>query len=136
AKDRLSGLILKFRGEVANLSDQSALAERALTFLHRNLFTSYSVLQTRVDTVLETGVFNCVSSAVLYMILARSVGLSVGGIRTTDHAFCTVLVNGEPVDVETTNPYGYNPGTRKEFSDSFGKLTGFRYVPPSSSTDR
>jgi len=70
------------------------------------------------------------------MIFARSVGLSVGGIRTADHAFATVLVDGQPVDVETTNPYGYNPGTRKEFSDTFGKLTGFRYVPPSSHQDR
>ena len=88
AKDRLSGLLLRFRGEVADVSDQAALAERALTFLHKNLFTAYSVLQTRVDTALETGVYNCVSSAVLYLILARSVGLSVSGVRTTDHAFC------------------------------------------------
>ena len=64
AKDRLSGLLLRFRSEVADVSDQSALAERALTFLHKNLFTSYSVLQTRVDSALETGVYNCVSSAV------------------------------------------------------------------------
>ncbi len=136
AKDRLSGLILKFRGEVADVSDQSALAERALTFLHKNLFTSYSVLQTRVDTTLETGVYNCVSSAVLYLILARSVGLSVGGVRTSDHAFNTVLVNGQQVDVETTNPYGFNPGARKDFTDTFGKVTGYSYVPPGNYADR
>jgi hypothetical protein len=135
-KDKLTGLMHRFRDEVADVTGQAELAERTLTFLHKNLLASYSERQARIDSALETGVYNCVSSAVLYMIFARSVGLSVGGIRTTDHAFCTVLVNGEPVDVETTNPYGYNPGTRKEFSDSFGKLTGFRYVPPSSSTDR
>jgi hypothetical protein len=136
AKDRLSGLLLKFRGEVADVSDQTALAERALTFLHRNLFTSYSVLQTRVDTALENGVYNCVSSAVLYLILARSVGLSVGGVRTSDHAFATVLVNGQQVDVETTNPFGFNPGARKDFTDSFGKVTGYTYVPPGNYSDR
>jgi hypothetical protein len=125
-----------FREEVADVTGQGELAEKTLTFLHKNLLVSYSERQTRIDTALETGVFNCVSSAVLYMILARSVGLSVGGIRTTDHAFCTVLVDGEPIDVETTNTYGYNPGTRKEFSDSFGKLTGFSYVPPSNYLDR
>ncbi len=113
AKDRLSGLLVKFRGEVADLSDQAVLAERALTFLHKNLFTSYSVVQTRVDTALETGVYNCVSSAVLYLILARSVGLSVGGVRTSDHAFCSVLVNGQQIDVETTNPFGFNPGRKR-----------------------
>ncbi len=136
AKDRLQVLLLKFRGEVADVTDPATLAERALTFLHKNLFTSYSVLQTRVDTTLETGVFNCVSSAVLYLVLARSVGLSVGAVRTTDHAFCTVLVNGQQVDVETTNPYGYNPGARKEFMDSFGRTTGYSYVPPANYADR
>jgi hypothetical protein len=136
AKSRLQALLLKFRGEVADVTDPAVLAERALTFLHRNLFVSYSVLQTRVDTALESGVYNCVSSAVLYLVLARSVGLSVGGVRTPDHAFCTVLVNGQQVDVETTNPYGFNPGARKEFTDSFDKVTGYSYVPPGNYRDR
>jgi len=135
-KEKLGSLMHRFRDEVADVTGQADLAEKTLTFLHKNLLVSYSERQTRIDTAMETGVFNCVSSAVLYMILARSVGLSVGGIRTTDHAFCTVLVDGEPIDVETTNPYGYNPGTRKEFSDSFGKLTGYSYVPPSNYRDR
>jgi hypothetical protein len=70
------------------------------------------------------------------MIVARSVGLSVSGVRTSDHAFCAVLVNGQLVDVETTNPLGYNPGAKKEFTDSFGKVTGYSYVPPGSYGDR
>ena len=135
-KEKLAGLLHKFRGEVADVTSQADLAERTLTFLHKNLFAIYSESQARIDTVLESGVFNCVSSAVLYMVFARSVGLSVGGVRTADHAFCTVLVDGEPIDVETTNPFGYNPGQRKEFTDSFGKVTGFRYVSPANYTDR
>jgi hypothetical protein len=136
AKDKLVGLLRRFRDEVAEVTEQAALAEKALLFLHKNLLTTYAVLQTRVDTALETGVFNCVSSAVLYMIVAQSVGLSVSGVRTTDHAFCSVLVNGRQVDVETTNPDGFNPGAKKEFTDSFGKVTGFRYVPPGNYGDR
>jgi len=62
--------------------------------------------------------------------------LSVGGVRTSDHAFCSVLVNGQQVDVETTNPDGFNPGAKKEFTDSFGKVTGFHYVPPGRYGDR
>jgi hypothetical protein len=136
AKDVMWGLLVKFRAEVADVSDQATLAERALTFLHRNVFVSYSVTQTRVDTALQTGVYNCVSSAVLYLVLARSVGLSVGAARTTDHAFCTVLINGQQLDVETTNPYGFNPGARKEFTDTFGRTTGYTYVPPGNYRDR
>lgn len=136
AKDKLVWLLRRFRDEVTDVTEQAALAEKALVYLHKNLLTTYAVLQTRVDTALDTGVFNCVSSAVLYMIVARSVGLSVSGVRTSDHAFCTVLVNGQQVDVETTNPDGFNPGAKKEFTDSFGKITGFRYVPPGHYGDR
>jgi hypothetical protein len=136
AKDKLADLLVRFREEVADVTLPGDLAERALTFLHRNLLTTYSVLQTRVDTALESGVYNCVSSAVLYMIVARSVGLSVSGVRTADHAFCSVLVNGQQVDVETTNPFGFNPGAKKDFTDSFGKVTGYSYVPPGNYRDR
>src|SRR5271169_4133305 len=75
AKDKLVGLLRRFRDEVADVTDQAALGEKALLFLHKNLLTTYAVLQTRVDTALDDGVFNCVSSAVLYMVAARSVGL-------------------------------------------------------------
>jgi hypothetical protein len=136
AKDKLDTLLKRFGGEVADVSSQADLAERTLTFLHKNLFTMYSVSQSRIDTALETGVFNCVSSAVLYLVVARSVGLSVSGVRTTDHAFASVLVNGLPIDVETTSIYGYNPGARKDFIDSFGKTTGYSYVPPGNYRDR
>jgi hypothetical protein len=136
SKDRLVMLLRRFRDEVANVTGQAELGEKALTFLHKNLLTTYSLSQTRVDTAVDTGVYNCVSSAVLYMIFARSVGLSVSGARTSDHAFCVVLANGQQIDVETTNPYGFNPGSKKEFADSFGKLTGFNYVPPGNYRDR
>jgi hypothetical protein len=135
-KDKLVVLLRKFRDEVADVSGQAELGEKALSFLHKNLLTNYSLMQTRVDTAVNTGVYNCVSSAVLYMIFARSVGLSVSGARTQDHAFCVVLANGQQIDVETTNPFGFNPGSKKEFSDSFGKLTGFSYVPPGNYRDR
>jgi tetratricopeptide (TPR) repeat protein len=55
---------------------------------------------------------------------------------TKDHAFASVNINGELVDVETTNPYGFNPGNRKEFHDGFGRLTGFAYVPATNYRSR
>jgi hypothetical protein len=136
AKEKLAALVHRFSDEVADVTSQSELGEKVLTFLHKNLFTGYSTLQTRVDTALQTGIYNCVSSAILYMIVARSVGLSVAGVRTTDHAFCTVMINGQPVDVETTNALGFNPGAKREFTDSFGKVTGYSYVPPGDYRDR
>ena len=111
-------------------------AEYILTFMHRKFLNTYSLYQTRVDTLLADGTYNCVSSAVLYMILAKSAGLDVSGVMTRDHAFAQVHINGESVDVETTNPYGFDPGSRREFHDQFGKVTGFTYVPARNYRDR
>jgi tetratricopeptide (TPR) repeat protein len=42
----------------------------------------------------------------------------------------------ELIDVETTKPYGFDPGSRREFHDGFGRLTGFAYVPARNYRDR
>ena len=104
-------------------------AEALLEFLHRKL-KSYSTYQTRLDVLIDRGTFNCVSSAVAYMILGREVGLDIQAVATSDHAFALVrLPGGREVDVETTTKYGFDPGVKNEFTDSFGQ-TGFAYVPP------
>ena len=111
-------------------------AEFILGFMHKNLLKSYSHNQTRIGALLSNGRFNCVSSAVLYMILCRSAGLYVRGVMTKDHAFTILRIGESDIDVETTNLYGFDPGNRKEFSDHFGRVTGFAYVPAHNYRDR
>ena len=111
-------------------------AESVLKFLHENLLRAYREDATTLDGILDSGLYNCVSSAVLYMIAARSIGIEVEGVKTSDHAFCAASVNGRSVDVETTNPYGFDPGGKKEFKDSFGRVTGYAYVAPGDYGDR
>lgn len=68
----------------------------------------YSLHQTKLSTVLQTGVFNCISSAVLYTVLARRVGLDVQGVLLPSHAFAQItLPDGTVYDIETTNPEGF-----------------------------
>jgi hypothetical protein len=110
--------------------------EYVLGFMHKKFLKSYSSMQTRIDTILSSGRYNCVSSAALYLILAGAVNLEAKGVMTRDHAFITVYAGDEAIDVETTNPYGFDPGNRREFHDGFGKLTGFAYVPARNYRDR
>jgi hypothetical protein len=110
--------------------------EYVLTFMYDRFLKSYSTHQTRVDEIFNSGRYNCVSSAVLYTIFAVSVGLDVRGVMTRDHAFVTVNVGNESIDVETTNRYGFDPGSRREFHDAFGTVTGFAYVPARNYRDR
>jgi len=111
-------------------------AEFILNYMHKNLLKNYSLYQTRVDTLLSNGRFNCVSSAVFYVILCKSAGLNTSGVMTKDHAFAMVHINGQDFDVETTNAYGFDPGNRKEFHDTNGKTAGFAYVPQRNYRDR
>ncbi|MDR1930947.1 MAG: hypothetical protein LBQ44_10025 [Treponema sp.] len=117
-------------------ADARARGEYVLTFIHRRFLKSYSEYQTRLDEIFVSGRYNCVSSAVLYLVLGLSAGLDVGGVMTRDHAFATVNTPSGPVDAETTNPYGFDPGNKKEFQDAFGKATGFAYVPARNYRDR
>jgi hypothetical protein len=95
----------------------------------KQLLKRYSEYQTRMDVLFANGNYNCVSSAVLYAIFAKALGLDVRGVVTKDHAFIKLIAQGKEIDIETTNPYGFDPGNRKEFHDGFGSVTGFAYVP-------
>jgi tetratricopeptide (TPR) repeat protein len=110
--------------------DKNMQGEYLLDYMHKTFLMRYSLNQTKLDLLVSTGRFNCVSSAVLYSILASSIGLETNGVLTKDHAFIQVHVGTELIDVETTNVYGYNPGIKKEFHDGFGNTTGFAYVAP------
>jgi hypothetical protein len=135
-EERLAKLFASLRGEVGSISDAAAKGEAVLAFLHRGPLKAYKEDATTLDGLLDTGLYNCVSSAVLYALAARSLGLEVEGARTSDHAFCVLVVKGRRIDVETTNRYGFDPGEKKEFKDSFGQATGYAYVAPGGYGDR
>lgn len=105
-----------------------------LKYLYRDYLSKYSANQTRLDEALEKGTYNCVSSAVLYMAAAKAGGLQVHGQRTSQHAFCTIYVPSKKenqltkIDVETTNPYGFNPGS-KETIENESQIKKYYVVP-------
>ena len=102
--------------------DEEERGRAILKLLYRDYLAAYSLTQTKVNVAMDKGFYNCVSSAVLYMAAAKAAGLDVRGQRTTQHAFCSIYVpvaDGKPgqlkkIDVETTNPYGFNPGSKEE----------------------
>ncbi len=134
---RMEGYREKIRGLLKE-SESVEGAEELLHFMHNRLLTRYNTLQTRLDQLLDKGTYNCVSSAVFYMILTRYHGIEVRGIQTRDHAFCIIPGGdrGSDIDVETTSEWGFNPGEKKEFSSSFTNRTGFVYVPPGNYRER
>jgi len=137
--DRVDVLLREAAAAVGAAAERGSAAELGsalLDFLHARVFRAYSEQATTLDGVLDSGRYNCVSSALLYMIAARSLGLEVSGSRTVDHALCVLRSGSRDIDVETTNPYGFDPGTRKEFKDSFGRTTGYAYAAPGAYSGR
>ncbi|MEM9425036.1 MAG: hypothetical protein AAF975_09665, partial [Spirochaetota bacterium] len=62
--------------------------------------------------------------------MARAFGLEAQGVGTYDHAFVSVILGDRRhIDVETTSEYGFDPGQKKEFFDTFTSTTGLVYVP-------
>jgi tetratricopeptide (TPR) repeat protein len=130
------GLAAAMRRELGGITEPAELAEEILLYLHRHVLLSYRERQTRLDVLIREGSYNCVSSAVIYAALAKMFSLEVAGVRTPDHAFCRVRLKDRQIDVETTSPFGFDPGSRREFKDHFGRVTGYTYVPPQNARDR
>ena len=99
----------KILAAVKNLSASEA-AEKILFALYEDLLVQYCDQQTKINVAFTNGTYNCVSSSVIYYALAKSAGIDVAGVKTPTHAFCSLRADGKRIDVETTNPYGFNPG--------------------------
>lgn len=129
-QNKVDGFIRELQKDPAlQTADPMILGETILQRIHGKL-REYKPLQTKLDVLLDGGDYNCVSSALFYMIVARALGLSVYGVGTLEHAFVSLRTADDFfVDVETTNIYGFNPGSKKKFIDSFTSQTGIAYVP-------
>lgn len=108
--------------------DDMEKGEKILSLMYERVLTQYVGDQTRMDVMFLEGTYNCVSSSVLYFALARAAGLSVAGQETPAHAFCAVSIGGKKIDVETTNPNGFNPGVKKILEQT-EKTTHYFIVP-------
>ncbi|MBO4386836.1 MAG: hypothetical protein J5817_07460 [Treponema sp.] len=114
---------------------QTERAEKILSAMYEKLLLAYKDGQTKVNVMFADGSYNCVSSSVLYLALAKASGLDVRGQVTPNHAFCTLYVSDgssgakAKVDVETTNPYGFDPGSKRNVQENSNGGGRYTIVP-------
>ncbi|HDZ09793.1 transglutaminase family protein [Pseudohongiella sp.] len=73
-----------------------------------DILAAYDAAQSRLTRVLSHGVYNCISSSLLYIVLAEHFGLQASGVLLPSHAFVQLhLPDGDLVEVETTAINGY-----------------------------
>jgi tetratricopeptide (TPR) repeat protein len=128
---RIYQFLEKSESSIQSSQSDEEKSEALLLYMHNNLFKRYSLKQTRVDKIFDTGYYNCVSSAALFIILNRYHNIFIEGVHAIDHAFCVLPVDGDRdgIDIETTSEWGFDPGSRKEFQSNFTNRTGYVYVP-------
>jgi len=133
--EEMVGMLEEGKQALDGITDPYALGEELLRYLHETVLTRYDENQSSMEELMENGRYNCVSSAILYLIFSRYLGLEAAGVATIDHTFCLVETGEGDIDVETTTIYGFEPGKKKEFTSAFGE-TGFSYVPPGNYRSR
>lgn len=91
----------------------------------------YSLDQARITGIFTTGTYNCISSAMLYTVLARGFNLPVRGVVVPTHAFVELgPPGGKLLEVETTSDTGYDwvhdERYFKEGAEKWSKSRGLR----------
>ncbi|HJL40513.1 MAG TPA: hypothetical protein RMG48_04355 [Myxococcales bacterium LLY-WYZ-16_1] len=100
-----------------------ARAHALLQRLHQGPLERYQADATTLAQVFEHGRFNCVSSALLYNLLAMDLGLEVRAELMPTHARSLVRIGTEWKVVETTSRQGFAPG-RARSADILRRVVG------------
>lgn len=82
------------------------------------LIQGYNVQQSQVSAIFHKRQFNCVSSAILFMVLARYFNMDVQGVVSAQHAFVQIKdEKNQSIEVETTSRRGFGIVHDKAFYD-------------------
>lgn len=118
---------------VARARGESGGAKRGATLLralHDTVLRRYAAQSTALDEVVRTGEFNCLSSALLYVVAAEGLVDQPRAMVTRHHAYARVMVDGRVVDVETTSPAGFDAERAALLTPTFVKQIAGDDVSP------
>jgi tetratricopeptide (TPR) repeat protein len=86
--------------------------------MHRDFFPphkqdgdlgGYDFDQSNLTSIFADGRFNCISSSMLYIVLARHFGMKAEGVILPSHVFVQLeSPEGKVIEVETTTPTGFD----------------------------
>ena len=112
ARAWLKGKVQKARADLSKYRGVQKKADYLLRWIHSQMFSRYRASATDALAMIRSGHFNCLSSCIIYGIIAKELGIKVKGVAVDKHAFCRVYRGRKGWDVETTTPVGFNPGRK------------------------
>ena len=110
--------------DVLRIGDERERGAELLRRMHRHFLNAdqraplagYDADQSRLSELLRSGIYNCISSALLYLVLAEAAGLSSAGVIMPSHAYVQItLPDGHVADVETTATDGFDVARDQAF---------------------
>lgn len=110
-------LVAAAKGATAGAKTDREKADALLRFLHKGVMANgYAAEQTTLSGVFDAGKFNCVSSSALYFLVGTRLGLKLQPVVIpgfpVGHTAVDLLDGAERVEIEPTNPDGYDWPTK------------------------
>ncbi len=92
-------------------SSSKKKAEKLCELMHqKKLLKQYSFDAVFVKPLIKQGLFNCVTSSAVYRDLMITAKINSKFAFVDKHIYKYVYLNNVPIQVEPTNPYGFDPG--------------------------
>jgi len=98
------------------------------------ILKKYYQSATLAGQMLDNGSYNCLSSTILYTLLATELGLNVYAVFTPNHSFAVIKTEKGSIDIETTVEYGFDPGVKEV--EQFENQQRIVYVPKTNYGNR
>jgi hypothetical protein len=116
ARRRIDKFVADVRAAIQGAADDWHRGWELNRAMHRVFFGgerselgSYVFEQAHLTKIFATGKYNCLSSAVLYVVLARQFGLPVRAVSVPTHVFVELgTPGGKIIEVETTSDKGFD----------------------------
>lgn len=136
---RVDQFVVQLRPTIAAARDEWHRGYELHRAMHREFFAGgavelggYVVDQARVTGIFTSGHYNCLSSTLLFLVLARSFDLPVRAAALPTHVFVELGRPGQKtIDIETTSATGFDwVHDGRFFREQAGRWSGQRGLRP------
>lgn len=150
-KKAIDGFIGKVRESTDKLLDPWQQGELLNGAMHHHFFGSshslkkdddepplagkYDADQSALAPIFISQQFNCISSSMLYAVLARKLGFDGKGVMLPSHAFIELYLDDKIAEVETTSPKGFDQHHDEAFYQRAEEWFTPRGISPSTYAD-
>lgn len=117
--------LARLRGQMKRYNNPHDKGKALLKLMHTQLLgsqlnpqnTKYQLNQTRIDVLLKEGSFNCLSSSIVFGLLAQDLGFQVELALMPTHVFVQLKhpKTQRTYPVETTSPLGFNHKYNRDY---------------------